>query len=332
MGMEIHGPNMGRYDAGYLTAVQREMARSVKPNVLRELGDIEEQITKAFYSNIEDLVDLSPDAKEYLKKLRKRLEKDRDNKNNYQQPEEPDFQSLLQGLDDFRRSAQDEAAQELDTPKNFLFPTTIALSGVPRSGPSPKRRGYSPVRETINRMTYSAPTDKARELVQDELEVMGFEVVSQVRSFGTHIIVLERNRALTDLRIKNMMIVAPSERTFDGRPWGMVRGIYDSSRRLFVIGEEQLGRPDHSVARHEFAHAFDHAYSEKHGRKLPLSVQLWNLFRSSRTANITAYASTNPAEYFAESVEAFFNTRLRPQLQQQDPQMFTYLEEMFKGA
>ena len=136
-------------------------------------------------------------------------------------------------------------------------------------------------------------------------------------------------QALTDIKLHGMMIVAPSERTFDGRPWGAVRGIYCSDRRLFVVGEELIGRSDGSVARHEFAHAYDHTFSQKNHRRLPLSVQLWNSFRQERTGLVSAYAATNPAEYFAESVEAFFQEGARDALRQQDPLMFDYLKQLF---
>jgi len=141
--------------------------------------------------------------------------------------------------------------------------------------------------------------------------------------------VLERNKALTDIKINGMMIVAPSEKTFDGRPWGIVRGIYCGNRRVFVVGEEMLGESSRSVARHEFAHAYDHVFSEMNHRKLPLSVQLWNLFREERTGLVSSYAGTRPAEYFAESVEAFFQDSTRESLRQQDPRMFQYLEQLF---
>ena len=180
-------------------------------------------------------------------------------------------------------------------------------------------------------MIYYAPSEEARIKTQDELEPMGFTVVSMLRDFGTHIIVLERNKALTQLKINNMYVVAPSEKTFDGRPWSRVRGLYDNARRLLVIGEEQLGVEGHSAARHEFAHAYDNAFSQNHGRRLPLSVQLWNKFRANRTGLISSYAATNPAEYFAESVEAFFQPGLKAQLRQRDPDMYAYLEDLFRS-
>ncbi|MGN0013607.1 MAG: zinc-dependent peptidase [Candidatus Bruticola sp.] len=338
MGMEIRGPNLGTYDAGYLQAVQREMARSVKSNILKEVGDIEDQVALALQGNLEDSVTLSPEAKAYLKKLRRKLLKhkgidligEEDNEEDEEEKPERDFNGLLSDLDSFRRSKSEQEGQK--QPQNLIFPTTIQLSGfVPNHNKRVQHQVYSPVRETINRMIYYAPTEASRLKVQDELEPMGAKIISQVRSFGAHIIVLDRRQALTQLKIKGMYVVAPSEKTFDGRYWSEVRGLYDSSRRLLVIGEEQLGQPNHSVARHEFAHAYDNAFSETHGRRLPLSVQLWNKFRHSRTGLVSNYASTNPAEYFAETVEAYFQPALKPIVEQRDPEMYAYLQELFSA-
>jgi Mlc titration factor MtfA (ptsG expression regulator) len=80
--------------------------------------------------------------------------------------------------------------------------------------------------------------------------------------------------------------------------------------------------------RHEFAHAYEDCWSQKRQRRNPLSVELWYRFEQTRRGFVTAYASTQPAEYFAESVEAFFAPNLREQLRQVDPEMFAYLTEL----
>jgi hypothetical protein len=115
----------------------------------------------------------------------------------------------------------------------------------------------------------------------------------------------------------------------------MVRGVYSPKRRMICLGEELLdesSRSGRSTVRHEFAHAYEDCWSQKRQRRHPLSVELWYRFEPSRTSFITAYASTQPAEYFAESVEAFFAPGLRAQLRQGDPEMYGYLAELFGGA
>ena len=325
MSFEVQSLNMGRYDASYLTAVQREIARSVKPNTLL---DVDDDVAQALLLTTADAVNLSPEAKAYLQKLRQKLRKQNQaDIEDYSQPDERDFSALLQGLENFRDEPLEQEKEELTaTP---LFPKEIKLSDYVASAPRPKTAVYSPTRETIERMIAYAPSEGARKQLIDELEPLGFEIITQVKSFGVRVIIIEPQRKLSDVRIKNIAIVAPSERTFDGRPWDVVRGLYDSSRHLFVIGAEQLGNPQHSVARHEFAHAFDHAFSERHHRRLPLSVQLWNLFRKERNGLVSDYASTNPAEYFAESVEAYFQPHKKQELRAKDPKMFSYLDELF---
>lgn len=334
--MDVRGPSFGNYDARHLTHVQREIARSVKPNLLRQLedDDLDEEVFQRIL--VEDLVDLSPEARDLLLSLRKDRHRRKGKKQDPGQSNS-DFLSLLSGLEDLRREVEEgraEGPEIYQRPgKPFLPPSLVLSQHVPRpegqSISASLARGLSPAGELARKLVAYAPSSEAREQFARELEVFGQTIISQVKQFGVRAIILEPHRALTDIRIAGMMVVAPSERTFDGRPWGAVRGLYCSDRRLFVVGEEQLGRVTHSVARHEFAHAYDHVFSQKNRRKLPLSVQLWNSFRGERTGLVSSYAATNPAEYFAESVEAFFQEGARETLRQQDPQMFNYLKQLF---
>lgn len=329
--MEIKGPNLGRYDPGHIGAVQREIARSVKPNVLRELETLDEKVAAALLLTT-DAVNLSPEAQAYLKQLRKKM-REEGRTQGFAKASQQDFEALLEGLENFRKEAEEGAKEGL--PGKPAFPSTITLSTHSPTAARPKSGGGGagdPTADLLDAMIYHAPSKEVREIVKRELVVMGQEIVAQVKSFGVRIIVLERTRLLSQLTIRGMAVVGKGERTFDGRPWDTVRGVYDQSRRLLVLGEEMVGSPFRSVARHEFAHAFDHAFSEKNRRKLPLSVQLWNLFRGERTGLVSAYAGTNPAEYFAESVEAFFQENGRQNLQHNDPRMFSYLLELFSAA
>lgn len=337
--MEVRGSNFSKYDAQHIAHVQREIARSVKPNLLRQLED--DDLEDAVFHRLlaEDLVDLSPEAKELLQSLRKdRLQR----KGKKQNPEESnkDFLSLLTSLDELRQEV--EAAREQEDPvftrpgQPFVPPTLVLSQHVPRpervpgsssqeySGPYLNRAG-----ELARKLVAISPSPELRDILAWELQVFGEEIVSMVKQFGVRAIILDRHSALTDIKIQGMTVVAPSEKTFDGRPWSQVRGLYCSDRRLFVVGEELIGLPHMSVARHEFAHAYDHVFSQKNGRRLPLSVQLWNRFCKERTALVSRYAGTNPAEYFAESVEAFFRDGPRELLRQEDPLMFDYLCQLF---
>lgn len=335
--MDIKGPHsFGGYDAKHIAHVQREIARSVKPNLLRQLED--DDLDEAAFMRLltEDLVDLSPEAKELLKSLRKDRTRRKSKK---EDPTESnsDFLSLLTGLEDFRKQVEENQRQDDPTFRRkgqpFMPPSLPLSQHVPRSSTdsasSWRRPGLNEAGELARKMVVYSPKPELKEQLALELQVFGKTIVQQVKQFGVRVIILERHKALTDIRIQGMMMVAPSERTFDGRPWGAVRGIYCSDRRLFVVGEELIGRSNGSVARHEFAHAYDHTFSQKNHRRLPLSVQLWNSFRQERTGLVSAYAATNPAEYFAESVEAFFQEGGREALRQQDPLMFDYLKQLF---
>ncbi len=338
--MEVKGPNFGQYDARHIQQVQREIARSVKPNVLRELEnqDLDEETFQRILS--EDLVHLSPEAQALLKQLRK----ERRQKKGPLDQGKQDFLTLLGGLEELRRQVEEDniregLSQKDPEPSKQYLPPSITLSTHSAGTPARRPRSGSVAHsspdaltkggELARKMVASAPNAEARDKCARELEVFGSEVIATVKKFGVRIIVLDRAQALTELRIKNMLVVAPSERTFDGRPWGQVRGLYDPSRRLLVVGEELLGRKDRSTARHEFAHAYDDTYSTKNQRRLPLSVQLWNSFSPSRSDVVSDYAKTNPAEYFAESVEAFFQDGARDFLAKADPLMFDYLLRLF---
>jgi len=337
---KIQGPGFTQYDPQYLQVSRRLAPESVKPNVFKE---IDEEVAKALLQ--QDLSVLSPEAKEILRKLRKQLK----GQSAFVEGKEEDFNELLSFFREIRESQYDEKdeddeerkrRQEKDEERKKKEKLIIPLSG-PRpaeaktetgvpSKPRPSYGGNGHVRELLEAMIVKDTGDSQKNAVERELNILGEKMVSYVKSFGVHIIVLEKSSNLTQKRIKGMMIVAPGERSFDGRPWEVVRGIYCQDRRLIVIGEELLGMQFGSAARHEFAHAFDHAFTSRNQRRLPLSVQLWNWFSKERKALPSKYASTNPAEYFAESVDAYFVPEGKNYLERNDPQMFEYLATLFK--
>ncbi len=104
-----------------------------------------------------------------------------------------------------------------------------------------------------------------------------------------------------------------------------------------------------NFALHELAHAY-------HDRVLPkgfgneeikaafekaktsgLYDRVEQRFGDGRSANVRAYAITNPMEYFAECSEAFFSTNdffpfTREQLEKHDPEMFALLKSLWSEA
>lgn len=336
---KIQGPSYQGYDPQYLQVTRRLAPESVKPNVFKE---IDEEVAKALL--LTDVVALSPEAREILRKLRKRL---KEGKSAFVEGKEENFNELLDGLRKLKetfydesgedeekrdnRKREEEKARQQQQQQKMIIP--ISTGPVRQAGESTPSHttyhGNGRIKEIIEKLVVDEATSTHRSLIARELESLGEKMVSYVKSFGIHIIVLERGKNLTQKRIKGMMIVAPGERTFDGRRWEEVRGIYCQDRRIIVIGEELLGAYGHSAIRHEFAHAFDHAFTSRNQRRLPLSVQLWNWFGKERKALPSRYAATNPAEYFAESVDAYFIPEGRDYLQHNDPQMFDYLNTLF---
>lgn len=328
--MEIKGTNnfLG-YNSQHIQHVQREAARSVKPNVLRQLekeSDPQELLRKL----LQDEVELSDEALALLKRLKKRQNGKQDFAD--ERGREVDFSALIEHLEKMHKETH-IPQEELGGigPSQPFIPPTIELS---RAAPThrPKIRptsSISPAGSWVDKMLVHAHTPKQRRQLIKELEVFGEDTCKYVHHFGTNIILLPPNQTLDQLTIQGMSLVGAGEKTFDGRPWSRVRGIYDSSRRILVVGSELLGHPTRSCARHEFAHAYEHAYNKKKRRRQPISVELWYAFEGQRTAMVTRYASTNPQEYFAESVEAYFTQSGKNFLAQADPLMKQYLDELF---
>jgi hypothetical protein len=311
--MKIEGLQFFNYDPKHIQILRQELAQSIKPNVLRDMGD---EVAMALV--LSDAVSLSPEAKAILRKLRAELSKDPKISAKDRQELERLFYTYKE-VRDVVYGKQEEEGERL------FLPIQIPLS----QPEGEKKRGKSAAEELVEKMIVFSPRPELKKLLAQELGVLGENMISAVKQFGTRIIILGRNQVMSQIKIAGMTVVAKGEKTFDGRDWDNVRGIYDSERRIIMLGEEMIARPEFSAGRHEFAHAFDHTFTVKNQRRLPLSVQLWNLFRGERQELISGYAGTNPAEYFAECVEAFFRKESRAKLEANDPKMFQYLENLF---
>jgi Mlc titration factor MtfA (ptsG expression regulator) len=91
--------------------------------------------------------------------------------------------------------------------------------------------------------------------------------------------------------------------------------------------EHRLGNEHRSTLRHEMAHAWEDTYNIKKRRTgHGISVELWYKFSETRKGFVSRYAASKPAEFFAESVEAFYSKSRRELLQRIDPQTFEWLE------
>ncbi|MHB2016538.1 MAG: anthrax toxin lethal factor-related metalloendopeptidase [Candidatus Xenobia bacterium] len=334
--MRVEGANLGSYQPQHIPVVQRETPHSVKPNVFQEI-EVEQDanaVARSLFGR--DLVLLSPEARELLNIIRKRMAAGLPA--NLEDLEASAPERLIYTLQELRRKLEDESDHNdprrrsrglKQMPPSFTFQLSgPAVPPVDGELPRPKPR-RSEAAALVSRMIVHSPSEETSQALMQELEVLGETMIEYVRSFGVKIILLERHQTVGAVKIAGMYLVGRGEKTMDGRDWNVVRGLYDNGRKLIVMGEERIGRRSHSTPLHEFAHAYDHAFSERNHRIMPLSVQLWNSFAPTRKGLITAYAGTNPAEYFAESAEAWFAGGMRERLANLDPQMYTWLENLF---
>lgn len=349
----------GQFDSGHIGAVTRQRAQTVTPNVLKDLSpfiDLNEELDEEELLRLLTLdeVELSEEARDILRKLQKRKKK-RGRERHHEQTEE-EFLSLLSMLDEQALTAKEDLPQMDITPtlppilnyasyNQMLIANEDNQQAIKAPPPRPKPKPVSikhPEEDDISSLTRAgklglamvaaAPSKVQAMKVARDLEAFGSDIVGEVKKFGTRIVVVEKSTAFTDLKIAGMYLFGAGEKTPDGRPWTIVRGVYSAQRRVICLGEELLdesSRSGRSTVRHEFAHAYEHTWSEKRQRRQPLSVELWYRFASTRKSFVSTYASTQPAEYFAESVEALFSPNLSDSLRQADPEMYAYLRELF---
>lgn len=356
MSGSIRGPNFGRYEGAHLRAVPRKSVESVAPNVLRDLKafDLEEDELddeELLRLLTQDEIQLSEEAKEILRRLKERQKKRGRGRKSQQQQSEEEFMELLAQLED---QPTPEPLQQKKVLKPFI-PPVIGLSGqIPgleptrsNTPPPPRapRPALAPAEEAepditkltrAGRLAFTMVSVASRKSsvmkVAKDLEVFGPEMVAEVKKFGTRIIVADASQPFTSIKVGGLFLFGAGEKTHDGRPWSQVRGVYSGKRRVICLGEEVLDesrRSGRSTVRHEFAHAYEDVWSRKRQRRHPLSVELWYRFEKTRKAFISHYASTKPAEYFAESVEAFFMPSQRQTLHRADPDMHDFLTDLF---
>lgn len=341
----ISGPNnFGRYEGQHLQHVTRQKTESIAPNVLRDLKtfiDLDDEIDEEELLRLLTLdeVELSEEARDILRKLKKRKKRGRERE---AEQSEEEFLQLLAQLDNQELTPVAELPRKDVTP---YLPPVLTLSNysplMEESRPKLIPAAAAP-EDDISSLTRAgklalamvaiAPRKEAAMKVARDLEPFGPEILAEVKRFGTRFVVVEPNVTFTEVRIGGMYLFGAGEKTADGRPWSVVRGVYSSKRRMICLGEELLDesqRSGRSTVRHEFAHAYEDYWSQKRQRRHPLSVELWYRFEATRKGFVTAYASTQPAEYFAESVEGFFAPNLRERLHSLDPEMYAYIANLF---
>ncbi|MFA5506134.1 MAG: hypothetical protein WC314_08850 [Vulcanimicrobiota bacterium] len=344
----ISGPNLGRYNPQHLQVTPKLHYESVAPNVLRDLKskydlDLEDLDVEELLALLtRDEVELSEEAMDLLLKHKKKKKRGR---GRHQDDSEEAFLELLEQLEEQEIRPPVVIPNNDETP---FLPPVIQLSNY-----SPAVENSRPRRTSDNSskspeddylrlsragriamaMIADCPSKSSAKRVAKDLEVFGSQVLAEVKQFGTRIIVIPPHQSLTSIKLGGLFLFGAGEKTHDGRDWSGVRGAYSAKRRVIVLGEELIDesrRTGRSVVRHEFAHAYEDAWSKKRQRKFPLGVELWYRFEKSRKAFISEYASTKPAEYFAESVEAYCSSQHRQRLRAADPEMYEYISTLFE--
>lgn len=125
----------------------------------------------------------------------------------------------------------------------------------------------------------------------------------------------------------------------------MVQAVEFTNVRIFERETKRMP----NFALHELAHAYHHRVLAKGFSNPELKAAFEKVkanglydrveqrFGDGRSANVRAYAITNPQEYFAECSEAFFSTNdffpfTREQLAKHDPEMFELLKQLWGGS
>jgi len=131
----------------------------------------------------------------------------------------------------------------------------------------------------------------------------------------------------------------------NGRDPAMVKAVEFTNIRIFERETQRMP----NFALHELAHAYHDRVLEGGFGNSPIEAafqaaktqglydQVEQRFGNGQTANVRAYAMTNPMEYFAECSEAYFSTNdffpfTRHQLAEHDPAMFTLLKTLWQES
>ena len=105
-------------------------------------------------------------------------------------------------------------------------------------------------------------------------------------------------------------------------------GQYFSRYKLIRIRRRALFCNRSSTLIHEYGHAIDHLMSSLCNGGNQVSVKLWHWFSRQRGGFVSDYAQKDPAEYFAESLEAYFLHGSYQSLQRADPAMYAFIEDL----
>ncbi len=215
----------------------------------------------------------------------------------------------------------------------------------------PMHREVFGVRITAAAGCHPESLERAATIVR---QMIGRNVYAQRRLAEAQLtfVIIPADRAMTSLPEFAGLI---GQTTFDNRPWEDVRGVgkqaTSDGRVAIAAGEETLINvpstrsnypAGYSVGQHEFAHVL-----HLDGMTDAQRARVTALFAARQAAAVSAptttwsdaYAASNEREYFAQASNVFFGTNQmgsnangRAWLQANDPNMYTFLVELYERA
>lgn len=161
-----------------------------------------------------------------------------------------------------------------------------------------------------------------KQMVQESCSPQGTaRFVRESQDFGWRILGLMARFGI------RAQILSPAE--YHKRQGITSAGRYCPTYKTVVFHEDHLEN-EIGLVHHEMGHALDHLISSLCLKGNCCSTLLWHGFQHQRQGFVTDYATKNPREYFAESVDAYFRGDRRWLLQREDPGMQAFLQALFE--
>ena len=175
----------------------------------------------------------------------------------------------------------------------------------------PEEVGPGQVRGWLRDMLQCYPTQASARIYLNEAQDFGWRILALMLRFGIKVEIFPHASYRKRRSVKSA-------------------GIYSFQQKTVSLDEDYLERPHQSLVHHEMGHALDHLISSLCLQGQCCSTKLWHGFAPQRLAFVTAYAGKNPREYFAESVEAYFQPHSHEWLRHNDPAMHAFVTALFE--
>ena len=173
----------------------------------------------------------------------------------------------------------------------------------------PHRVSEDEVTEWIDGMIIGEQPFEVREAFHCQVRPLGWRLIGLLNRFGITAELLE-------------------DSDYERRHGRYSAGMYFQRKKRVAIKDSALFSNRDLVLIHEFGHAIDHLISSLCSGGHRVSIKLWHWFAPQRNGFVTNYATVNPAEYFAESLQAYFLKAEYAHLQKHDRSMYNFLDDL----